>query len=67
MNRLELLNYAFSGVLEVWLRAKEQLNRNPTEEIYKIRFKKYDEDLDLIRHLISNEQEKEIDEEIVIS
>ena len=67
MNRLELLNYAFNGVLEVWLRAKEQLNRNPTEEIYKIRFKKYDEDLDLIRHLISNEQEKEIDEEIVIS
>lgn len=67
MNKLELLNYAFSGVLEVWLRAKEQLNRNPTEEIYKIRFKKYDEDLDLIRHLISNEQEKEINEEIVIS
>lgn len=67
MNKLELLNYAFSGVLEVWLRAKEQLNRNPTEEIYEIRFKKYDEDLDLIRHLISNEQEKEINEEIVIS
>lgn len=58
MEQLQLLKYAYHGILEIWSREWDRLQENPNNEITKFLEKKYSDDLDKIRELLIAEEER---------
>ena len=57
ITELQILKYAYNGVLELWGREYDRLQANPDNAITKALYEKYDKDLDEIRaRLIELEQ-----------
>ena len=58
MEQLQILKYAYHGVLDVWSREYDRWCDNPTNPITKARFEKLDSELEAIRDLLRIEEQK---------
>ena len=59
MTQLQILRYAYNGLLEVWGREYDRLQDHPDNEITKARFEKYDNELNELRTMLIAEEQKE--------
>ncbi len=59
MKDTKILNYAYHGALDVWAHEKEILDRNPANEIAQCKERKRWDDLEEIRRLYMEAEERE--------
>lgn len=59
MTQLEILKYAYSGILAVWSREYDRYNEHPDNPFTKARFEMYDEKLNEIVALLYKEEQKQ--------
>ena len=59
MTQLEIMRYAYHGLLDIWGREYDRYQEHPENEFTRARFEKYDNELNELRDLLMEEEQKE--------
>lgn len=61
MTELQILKYAYHGLLEIWSREYDRYQAQPDNEFTRLRYEKYDKELEELRaKLIAEEEGKNV-------